>query len=275
MEPISLGNYGLLDRLLGIINRPQADVDYAIAVYLATHLRDIQQITVYDLMDSSFASRSSIRRFCQRLGYSSFSALKRDFALVAFPSDLRHRDTASLSLERYRTELMQGMQAAIEEVEYLVSDEDIANLADDIHWSDNVLLFAANDVSSNLSRFQQELLYTGKVVRFAVNATDSDIFGATPEEAKNALLVCVSASGRFAHESLDVVEGLTCRKVLVTATVRGVFEGHYDQIVYLSERGMALDRLGIFAKYVTTYFFDLLSEDYLNRYSTPHRPEVD
>lgn len=65
---MNINNLGLLNSLSSILNEGIMDSDYAITVYLVENLDRISEMSVNEIIDETFTSRSAIRRFCNRLG---------------------------------------------------------------------------------------------------------------------------------------------------------------------------------------------------------------
>lgn len=215
-------------------------------------------------MEHAFVTRSAVRRFCNRMGYQSLSDLKDSFSQIVFPSDLRHREP-ELDFVTYRAELDVGMIEMFADIEGRVADDTVTSLADEIARRQSVEIMCANNVTGNLQRFQQEMFYVGKIVRIA--SGDDIALHAGNGSLTNSLLIVVSISGMFAVQVSRYVTLRTARKLLVTAFCNDATTCEYDEVYYLSGKGNGIDRLGMYSKYAVTYFFDLLSANYLTRYA--------
>lgn len=261
---MNINDFELLNRICSVINNETGTNDAAIATYLIDHLRNARAVNVTAIMEHAFVSRSAVRRFCNRLGYQSLSDLKESFSQLVFPSDLSHRDP-TLTFTDYRAALDVRMLEMYADVESRVSDAEIVQLADEIHERHNVEIMCANNVSGTLTRFQQELFFTGKTVR--ISAGDNIAKPGTEAYAlTDSLLIVVSASGLFARQIDPYAMGRRARKVLITAFCNEETARHYDKVCYLSDRGNGIDELGIYSKCAIVYFFDLLSACYISRY---------
>lgn len=160
---VDANSLGLFNALASILNSGKRDSDYAIAYYLATHVSSLRDLSISDIMTEAFVTRSAVRRFCNRVGFLSFSELKERSTEAAYPSDLNHRD-CSVSLQRYRADLYDSIVVMFLRMEETVDNELIDLLARRMHACERVVLTCANNTSGILGRFQQELFYAGKVV---------------------------------------------------------------------------------------------------------------
>lgn len=260
---MNISDFDVLNRISAIINTESGSNDASIARYLITHLRRSRDINVTAITRDAFVTRSAVRRFCNRLGYQSLSDLKESFSQSIFPSDLSHRE-AEIGYEEYRAELDVRMIEMFAEVESNVSDAVVKHLADEIGGHANVEIWCTNNVSGNLTRFQQEMFFTGKIVRIVSGndiATSKNI-----GEASQTLIIVVSVSGLFAAQANEHLSRRAGRKVLVTAFSSEKTVQAFDRTYRLSEAGNGIDRLGVYSKYAVTYFFDLLSSCYISRF---------
>ena len=261
--------FGLLNIISSIINEEHDGNDVAIARYLISNLRNSEAINVSAITERAHVTRSAVRRFCNRLGYQSLSELKRSFSQLVFPSDFRHRDP-NLSFNEYRAELDIRMMEMYAEVEGRISDSLLDELANEIAQHHNVELLCTNNVSGNLTRFQQEMFFAGKIVR--LNTQDNGKPPMRVETYHDSLIIVVSVSGMFARELDERMWTRTAKKVLITAFSSKDTASRFDRAYYLSDRGNGIDELGVYSKYAITYLFDLLSSRYITQYKSPGKP---
>lgn len=261
--------FGLLNIISSIINEEHDGNDVAIARYLISNLRNSEAINVSAITERAHVTRSAVRRFCNRLGYQSLSELKRSFSQLVFPSDFIHRDP-NLSFNEYRAELDIRMMEMYAEVEGRISDSLLDELANEIAQHHNVELLCTNNVSGNLTRFQQEMFFAGKIVR--LNTQDNGKPPMRVETYHDSLIIVVSVSGMFARELDERMWTRTAKKVLITAFSSKDTASRFDRAYYLSDRGNGIDELGVYSKYAITYLFDLLSSRYITQYKSPGNP---
>ena len=249
-----------------VLNSGQHNSDYAIALYLMPRLGNIQSVSITEIIDNAFVTRSAVRRFCNRMGFTSFSDLKDGITSALFPSDLNARDLAQ-DLNSYRSALDSGIQRMFIQMEQTVDKEVIEGLARELHRNSRVTLACAGNTSGVLNRFQQELFFAGKLTEVVTSDYESRL---TRKPAQvTSLLVVVSASGVFARSFDYLIRQVDARKVLITANLELLNWGAYDRVLCLSEDQEGRDALGIYGKYGVSYFFDLLSSSYLNLFGSP------
>ena len=160
---MNINNLGLLNTLSSIINDEEDSSDKAISKYLLTNLNQMDLLTINEIVDEAYVSHSSVRRFCNILGYKNFSELKNSFSDIVFPSNLHLRKFDPVHL--YRENITAELTNIINGINQMNDDQMIQNIVDSIHNHAEVSLMSANNTTSNLLKFQQELFYANKIVR--------------------------------------------------------------------------------------------------------------
>lgn len=259
---VNIRNLGLLNVLANILNGDESTSEFAITEYLISRIDDICQVSVNEIVDNAHVSRSSIRRYCNLLGYDNFSEFKDSFSVISFPSNIHLRSFNGVDF--YRENLNTGIERMFLEINNAVDNKIIEDLTEKMHYYENVLIFSANNTSSNLLKFQQELLYVKKIVKLI----DFNLYHEQVEElvCDETLLIVVSVSGLYAEAISKELDKLKAEKILITANKNDQISKFFDQVVYLSERDVRNDNLGLLGKYGVTYFFDLVSENYIFNY---------
>lgn len=258
---MTIHNLGLLNVLGAIINEGETNSDYAFTNYILNNIKRINDVTVNEMIDNAFISRSSIRRFCNKLGYNNFSEFKGELTEIIFPSNIHLRTFKNIP--DYRKQLNIGLEKMINDINTVITDEIIEYLVDLIHNLDEVIFLSANNTSSNLIKFQQELFYAEKIVRLLNTNFDfeKENFG------KNYLIFVVSISGVFSSNVDDILQKMDGKRILVTANRTQEMVSSYDEVIYLSQRDITEDEIGLLGKYGITYLFDLISQYYIYKFN--------
>lgn len=259
---MSINNFGLLNTLYGMINNGEQDNDYAVASFILQNIHRVQEISINEMMEESFTTRSAVRRFCQRIGYDNFSEFKQSVSQIIFPSNLTYRHFSTIS--EYRKSRYHDIQAMLNDINTIFTDEQVGELASLIQQHKQVILVCANNSSGDLIRFQQELLFANKIVYVVADIyTASNNLRTVDDET---LILLVSTSGTFALEADHWIQTLPGYKILITGNTERRFKETYQKIYFISQKHIENDYSGIYGKYGMTYLFDLVAEYYLFHY---------
>lgn len=158
----NVNNLGLLNSLTELINTHYDSSNHAIASYIVKNISRIDMVTVNEIMDNAFVSRSAVRRFCEKLGYSSLIDLKTSLSKIIFPSDIRHRSEKDYRVNSEQlTTLIENM---LDDINSVFTDAQLNSIVEKVNQHDEVLLLCANNTSGTLIKFQQEMIYANKIV---------------------------------------------------------------------------------------------------------------
>lgn len=258
---MNINNFGLLTSLFHIINLGEKDSDFVISLYLLKNLKNIKNLTINNIIDETYTSRSAIRRFCNRIGYNNFTEIKETVNNIVFPSNLNFRE--NFPTEMFRMNRRNQLTNMFNDINTLFTGKVINEIVDLLAEFDYVFILCANNTSSILERFQQEILYAEKIIYVVSNSyTTNELIKFNHE---NALIVVVSASGTFASELTQLAYSHS-KKILFTGNKSHVLQNVYDKVYYLSKESMIIDSDGIYGKYGISYLFDLIAEEYLYKH---------
>lgn len=256
---MSLNNFGLLNTLYSIVNNGEQDNDYAVASFILKNIHRVQEISINEMVDHSFTTRSAVRRFCQRIGYDNFSEFKQSVSQIIFPSNLTYRNFSTIS--DYRKSRYHDIQAMLNDINTVFTDKQVGELASFIEQYERVILVCANNSSGDLIRFQQELLFANKIVYVVSDIYTANNSLSTVDE--ETLIILVSTSGTFALEANHWIQTFPAYKILITGNTSKHFNETYQKIYFISQQHIENDYSGIYGKYGMTYLFDLVAEYYL------------
>lgn len=250
---------GILNLMSRVVNDEHGTSDYVITKYLLENLKQLEEISIYDIVDNVHVSRSSVRRYALRMGYDNFSEFKSSFNDIAFPSNIHLRDYYSFS--DYKAILDLQITLLIQDLSKLYTDDVIHNLCSHIKSSSNVYIVCPNNTASTMEKFQQELMYAEKLIevvssKFTEGVTKTD-------ETESNLFIVISVSGVFSTSINDYMNNVSGRKILLTANQDPIHQQFYDDVLFLSSSDVIEDKLGLIGKYGVTYVFDLISQYYI------------
>lgn len=255
---MNINNFGLLNSLYNITNNGEQDNDYAIATFILHNIHRIQELTINEIVDEAHITRSAVRRFCHRIGYENFSEIKNSFNKIAFPSNLNFRSFSSV--DTYRKLRHIEITEMLKDIDNQISNDEIYEITSLLMDYNQIIIVCANNTSSSLIKFQQELLFVGKIV-FVI----SDVYKENrivDGLDKDSLVIVVSTSGTFAKEASDWIESLSSYKVLITANRNEEISNLYHRTYQLSQSNIENDLSGVYGKYAIVYLFDLIAENY-------------
>ncbi len=256
-----LKHFSLINSLLQIFNRsPASSPNGIIARYFLRNFQRFNDLNIYDVARDCFTSRSGIRRFAQESGFSNFSEMRKN----NWEWDLwKHYFTDYVNHENFRQDLTTRINNMFADINEVVSDDLLRQLAGLIHASECPVLIASDFSAMAVREFQQSMIFMHKLVRL-ISDSDGDESVLRTLDANDVVIV-ISASGNFAQAVSGDLEGTRAHRVLVTLNRNAKLVDSYDTVCYLSRREYRRVRT-VYSEYGVRYFFDLLYNTYFELY---------
>lgn len=252
---------GLIYQLSMIVNQNKPDdADWILAKYFLENYTKLGKMNIYDLAEECFVSRSSVRRFCQNIGYENFKDLKDDFKKYDYQYNYFMQLTSN---ENYRAWMAGELAAMVAELNARMDTDEIERIADRIHDSNTVVFLSSYSSIMCLMEFQRPLILSGKLVRIITDTTlDENLLNSLDGDD---LAFMVSATGSYAHSMTERMRSIKAYKIFLTTSRDKAIEEPYDKVYHLSAKDYS-DVKSVYSKYGLEYFFDVLYSTYVRKY---------
>lgn len=257
-----INRLSLLNSLFSVLNNNSPeDSNYTLAMYFLEHYHKLSELNIYDVASECFVSRSSVRRFCQSIGYENFLDLKTEFREYddQYAHYMSHMDRPD-----YREKLTQEINEMIIELNQRMNHEEVEKIVDRIHDSRFVVFLTSDTSTTTIKEFQQAMVFHGKIIYMISDAyTENTLI--TKLDHRD-YLITISITGTFANACRDYISQNTAYKALVTVNRDDKFRKQYDRVYHLS----AIDRIHegrtVYGKYGISYMFDIIYSLYVRKY---------
>jgi len=247
----------ILDATHGrVLGRP----DWGLAQFLLLHYDEIDRLRTSDLAEICHISLSTVRRFCQSIGYDNFSDLRR--AKLDNPEN-----QYEIAVENWKNGLYQPRRlydesrGALWEIGQKTNFDALGRLAGEMLAADATLVFALRPYTFILQEFQSQYASLGRQL-FIFDSVAS----AAPviETAKSLCCVTLSLAGVL-FPAIDAplckLDGFNaavyCPHMLREAGGESCLV-HYDECFPIHARTQEYNYLELYGKYAVMYFFDML-----------------
>lgn len=266
-EPYGLRKFNLLSTLLSIVNENNENEAYfVLAKYLLEHFNELDHMSIYELSDTCYVSRSSVQRFIKYIGFNNFNELKFN-ARQTIHHGQAYIDYADHS--NFNQYFLSTMKEMILDITNMLALQNMSDFVEKVHNSKRIIILTADIGSSSARQFQQGMAYVGKLVRLVTDSTSnlSLLETLTPDD----LLITVSVTGNFALSILNDIQNLSAQKALITINHSDKFFTIYDTIIYLSQKFESFDYItngfqNVYTRHGSGYFFDTLFHLYVQKY---------
>ncbi|MCI8675293.1 MAG: MurR/RpiR family transcriptional regulator [Atopobiaceae bacterium] len=259
------GRLNLLPSLFSVYNDNECDeTSHLLAKYLLENFDRLDELTVNDLMDAAFVSRSGVRRFCQSIGFGNFSEVRDAF--VEWEMFRQYYLSYSLLYSDVKLHLREDLSQMFSDIDRLMTPATTQKLCNDFHEARHVVLLTSDSSSASLINFQRAMTMLKRLVQMVTESapTTQTVRSLTSED----LLVVVSASGSFAHAQHEQIEASGAKKVFITAAEGartgegGLYDG-YDQVLAIKPPIVRQSpKHVLYATYGMEYLFDQIQVAY-------------
>lgn len=256
-----INRLSLINSLTSMINENnQDDAYFTLAYYFLQHYHELSDLNIYDVAAQCYVSRSSVRRFCQAIGYENFKDLKKEFREY---DDQLHYFMANADKEDYREWLTNEINVMMKELDQRMNTSEINVIVDKIHHSKEVVFLTSDTSTMSVKEFQRSMVLCGKIIRIVSDTyVDNELLQNLNE---HDYLVTVSATGQFAMAAKEIVESTKAYKVLITVNRSKELEQSYDKVYHLSAKDHSMEK-SVYGKYGIDYMLDILFSIYVKKY---------
>lgn len=260
--------FDLLSALFSIVNdeRTANETNRMIADYLLRNLNNLEQLTIYDVAEECYVSRSSIHRFLKLIGIDQFSRLG------TFVSDSKLHYQAYLDYanrDNFANYVKSSMNSMMDDIIQISDSDAVLELVRMIHNYDRVCLLIAETSSSPARHFQEELVTIGKFIYVYTDATLTE--DSLVKLTEKDLLITCSVTGNYAFAVTNDLDKISATKILITINHSDEFIKHYDKIIYMGKQVYIRNHIyngnrNVYTKYGLLFFFDIIYHHYIKLY---------
>lgn len=214
-------------QLLNIINRDTPDsTNFVIAKHILENLEAKKIVSVKELALNCNVSKSSISRFCRKIGYEDFIELQ--YAIASYHSFVNDRfpDLKENSTNSYIYNYLETTKEIVEYLEKYLDVEVLEGLAKDIHTYQRVILMG--HVQSSLPAFSLQH-YLTLLHKFVYSTQDLNEQKEMLENLdENNLIIIFSAGGKFLERVLDRMSVMDRESIARIYVVTANKSAHYS-----------------------------------------------
>lgn len=263
---MKINRLSLLNSLFSILNENyEEDSNYKLAYYFLENYNNLPNLNIYDVAADCFVSRSSVRRFCQTIGYENFLELKNVFSEY---DDQYSFYMLHANRDSYREKLTAEINEMIKDLDHRMNTQEVDIIIDSIYKSRYVVFLTSETSTSYVKDFQRAMVLHNKLIHIISDAyTDNTMIHRLD---KRDYLITISATGIFARASKDYISGCEANKILFTYNRDEGIKQQYDKVYYLSSKEKIHEGRSVYGTYGLNYLLDILYSAYIRKYGDLH-----
>ena len=184
--------------LLGVLNKETSDsVDYIIALHILRYMKVLDGVSIQELADSCMVSKSTISRFCRKIGLEDYSDLMEEIHAADHPVK---GDYVIPECDGTADDYLRETENAVASLRKSLDTEKIERIAFEIANHETVYVMGSMQAYNPAASLQADLAMYEKIV-FAPSVFTHQaraIHQAGPED----LIIIFSNSGNFLERIL-------------------------------------------------------------------------
>lgn len=257
--------------LYAILNSSDVDsADYRIADYLIRNIYSIANFGIQDVADACFVSKSTVSRFCRRIGFADFNAVVQSIRNVQMRDYKRFDEYLGFDAQEMTDAYLDQAIDCMLKVREYATPEILGELAQLLFSYDTIGIFGQMQSHSVALNFQYELASLGKYVSCFSMMPEQEEF--ILNSGKDSMAIIISSGGKYFQDFQSHFDYLSSDRpylVLITNNRRLTRCVPYDRVFVVPCANNTASRplsLQLFANLAVMHLSKLLET---NKVSTP------
>lgn len=221
--------------LTAIINSEDiSSTNCRIAQFLIKNNYLVNRISIQDVADKCFCSKSTISRFCRQLGYEDYYELNQDLYSSTQKSQDKYIPYIVGSYENNVNKYFSDVLLCIKYAKTFIKEKDVNELVNDLIDYEKVAIFGNLQSHSVGQIFQGDLGLCRKIVIASELPENQKSY--IQQADKDTLIIIVSCSGSYFRNFIDMnnySKDNRPRFILITDNEKMSNNPLYDKVIYL------------------------------------------
>jgi DNA-binding MurR/RpiR family transcriptional regulator len=221
--------------LTAVINSEDiSSTNYKIAKFLLENNYLVNRISIQDVADKCFCSKSTISRFCRQLGYENYYEMNQDLYVSTQKSQDKYIPYIISSYNENIEKYFSDLYLCIEYAKKYIKEKDVNELVKNLMDYNKIAIFGNLQSHSVGQLFQEDLGLCRKIVTASILPENQKSY--IQQADRYTLILIVSCSGSYFRNFIDVNNCYIDNKprfILITNNEKMVKNPFYDKIIYL------------------------------------------
>lgn len=214
---------------------------YRIAHYLLTNNYLVTRISIQDVADNCYCSKSTISRFCRKLGYDDFYELNLDLYTSSQKSQDKFNKYINGTLNDICNLYFHDVLSCIQSANENIQQDDIQYMVHEIQRHTYVGIFGNLQSQAVAENFQMDLGLCRKIIVSSSLPQNQKTY--IEQAGRDTLIIIISCSGDYFRNHIDLSKYNKDDRpkfILLTTNKAMLNNQLYDKILYFpSEKNYA------------------------------------
>lgn len=224
------------------------DIDHIIAKFIKKNIETISEMTIDELAQSCFVSKTKISKFCRELGYDNFIAFKDECISETNKMKLTVENQKENLAESYNNHLLKSISVLKDNL-MNVDQQLIEEIVVELKQAKQVYLYGIA-YSHLLCQYMQ---YESDLLKNEVIVLDENL-NKDYEMDQNSILIVLSVDGNVINDNSRIMRQLKqfpVNKILITTTIiEKEITRNFNQVLAIPSKGSDIKDRQLLLRYI-------------------------
>lgn len=239
--------------------------EYKLAQFIIKNKRLIQKLSIQELANRTFVSKSGIHRFCKKLGFDGYNGLKlkliQDLSLgtkdKSIDANFPFLETDNHAMVAKR--LLDLYEATVRDTFHSIDVDMLERCVNLLHVADVIDIYTYAHNLNIAENFQDKMRTIGRVVNCPKSFYEQRYTAAASNSKHVAMLLSYSGRAVFLPDIIEMLSRNKVEMILVGRIGNTTSNGAIKNRLYLSDREDFKNRISHFSSHIAMqYMLDVL-----------------
>jgi DNA-binding MurR/RpiR family transcriptional regulator len=237
-----------------------------IAQYILTHREQIQKLSIQNLSEKTFVSKSAIHRFCKKIGVDGFNELKVKFVQDILEEgkgangiDVNFPFEANDSQGIIAQKLLKLYEASITDTYNSINVEELYKAATLLHHAEVIDIYTHAHNSNVAENFQDKMRSIGRMVNCPKSFYEQRCTATASNSKHVALILSYSGKATFLPSIVEVLHENGVEIIWIGRVGTSGISNYIKNHLYISDRENLRNRISQFSSHIAMqYMLDVV-----------------
>lgn len=237
-----------------------------LAQYILQNKHQIHKLSIQDLAEETFVSKSAIHRFCKKIGLDGFNELKVKLAQdnagefkienqidVNFP--FNYQDSEVVIAQK----LLTLYETSIRDTYNSIDKEELNKSVELLHNAEIIDIYAHAHNINVAENFQDKMRGIGRIVNCPKSFYEQRCVAAASKPNHVALILSYSGKATFLPDIVQILHRKEVKMVLVGKVGSDIEQNYIKNYLYISDKENLRNRISQFSSHISMqYMLDII-----------------
>ncbi|WP_250672770.1 MurR/RpiR family transcriptional regulator [Paraclostridium ghonii] len=237
-----------------------------LAQYILQNKEQIHKLSIQNLAEKTFVSKSAIHRFCKKIGLDGFNELKVKLAqdnaeevMVENQIDVNFPFTSQDSEVVIAQKLLKLYETSIRDTYNFIDKEELSKVVKLLHKAEIIDIYTHAHNINVAENFQDKMRGIGRIVNCPKSFYEQRCVAAASKTNHIALILSYSGKATFLPHIVQILHRKEVKMVLVGKVGSEIEQNYIKNYLYISDKENLRNRISQFSSHISMqYMLDLI-----------------